>query len=65
LIAEQVFKQGIPDIGKHNVASDIKHKLAKKSKGSHHPAITDPIELAKLLRIIDNYSGSIPRQIHD
>lgn len=57
-IAEQVFRYGIPDICSHNVAADIKHKLAASPKTSHHPAITDPIELAKLLRDLDNYSGS-------
>lgn len=57
-IAELVFQYGIPNICKYNVATDIKHKLGKKPKALHHPAITDPVELSKLLRDLDSYSGS-------
>jgi integrase len=41
-----------------NAAALTKGALAKVPKSTPHPAITDPKELAHLLRAIDGYSGS-------
>jgi integrase len=41
-----------------NVAALTKGALAKVPKTTPHPAITDPKELAPLLRAIDGYTGS-------
>ncbi len=41
-----------------NAAALTKGALAKVPKSTPHPAITDPKELAGLLRVIDGYTGS-------
>ena len=40
--------------------SENVHKVLLPVKTTNHPAITDPVEIGKLLDIIDQYSGTSP-----
>lgn len=57
----QVFCYAIDkELVEHNPIKDIsKTSLAKRPKKQHFPAITDPRELATLLRAMEGYSGSL------
>lgn len=54
----QVFRYAVATgLVDRDPTSDLKGALQKKS-GKHHAAITDPKELAALLRAIDDFSGT-------
>lgn len=58
-VCGQIFRYAIATgRAERDPAADLKDALAKH-KTKHHAAITDPKELAALLRAIDSYSGSL------
>jgi integrase len=57
-IAGQILRYGVATgRAEHDCAADLKGALPPKG-GKHYPAITDPREVAPLLRAIDGYKGS-------
>jgi len=50
----------IKELAKHDPTASLKPKevLQKRGKEKHHAAITDPKELSRLLRAVDDYTGS-------
>lgn len=58
-VCGQIFRYAIATgRAERDPAADLKDALAKH-KTKHHAAITEPKELAVLLRAMDNYSGSL------
>lgn len=58
-VCGQIFRYAIATgRAERDPAADLKDALAKH-KTKHHAAITEPKELAALLRAMDNYSGSL------
>ncbi len=57
-VAGQVFRYGVASgLIESDPTRDLSGALAPK-KTRHHPAITDPMEVGKLLRDIDRYRGT-------
>lgn len=58
-IVAQVFKYAVTrEYTSHNIVADIDQRyVIGKKEVQHHPTITDPKEIGKLLRAIDGYSG--------
>lgn len=57
-ICGQIFRYGIVTArAERNPAADLRGALAPV-KQKHHASITDPVEVGKLLRVINDYRGS-------
>ncbi|ACZ11790.1 tyrosine-type recombinase/integrase [Sulfurospirillum deleyianum] len=60
-IIEQVYRYAVThELAPHNIIADIdKRYVIGKKEVRHFPTITDPVEIGKLVRMIDEYPGDI------